>query len=499
MAWRRVLKDVVIVIPGITGSVLQKGGATIWGPSAAMIWNSVTSGGDAIRSLALQHGDSQEDDLGDDIVATSLVQDVHLVPGLWKIDGYTGLRELVKQRFTNVVIGGPSSALPANYIEFPYDWRRDNCISARKLKRTIDEALLRWRREPTMAGAKVIVLAHSMGGLIARYWLEALGGWPDCRALISFGTPFRGSPAAVDYLANGYKRLIDLSQTMRSFTSVYQLLPTYPTLRAPDGTWTTVANATFETHIDRQKARDAAAFHRAIELAQASNQIDPDYTAPGHSYRVIPVVGVSQSTRQSVTLRNGQLFPDDALPAGVSVYLESGDGTVPRYSATPLELSDDFSERFIADKHAALQSNQTVLKNVGELLVQMQSSVRPDILGGLAQPYEIPESAALDLIIDDLYLSGEPVEIRARLRDLASGKISEPVAAAPVAHIASANGLGSTVQCNLTREGDGWYGVAEALPAGLYRVTLQMDNATEHSVFPEPVRDVFAIGAAESA
>jgi triacylglycerol esterase/lipase EstA (alpha/beta hydrolase family) len=46
-----------------------------------------------------------------------------------------------------------------------------------------------------------------MGGLISRYYLEVLEGWRDCRALVTFGTPYRGAVDAVNYLANGYKQL----------------------------------------------------------------------------------------------------------------------------------------------------------------------------------------------------------------------------------------------------------------------------------------------------
>jgi triacylglycerol esterase/lipase EstA (alpha/beta hydrolase family) len=67
-----------------------------------------------------------------------------------------------------------------------------------------------------------------MGGLVARYYLEVLEGWRDCRALITFGTPYRGSANALNYLANGYKKLfLDLTEVMRSFSSIYQL-PYFP-------------------------------------------------------------------------------------------------------------------------------------------------------------------------------------------------------------------------------------------------------------------------------
>jgi hypothetical protein len=46
-------KDLVIVLPGISGSVLAKDGKEVWGASTAAIWKVVTSGGDSIRSLAI--------------------------------------------------------------------------------------------------------------------------------------------------------------------------------------------------------------------------------------------------------------------------------------------------------------------------------------------------------------------------------------------------------------------------------------------------------------
>ena len=56
-----------------------------------------------------------------------------------------------------------------------------------------------------------------MGGLVARYFIEALGGWEVTRALITFGTPYRGSVNAIDFLAHGFKKgigpfKVDLSE-----------------------------------------------------------------------------------------------------------------------------------------------------------------------------------------------------------------------------------------------------------------------------------------------
>ena len=105
-----------------------------------------------------------------------------------------------------------------NFFEFPYDWRRDNRVAARKLARLIETKLPIWRKESGAANAKVILIAHSMGGLIGRYYAaRAMEGWTSCRALISFGSPYRGAPKALDFLANGHKIAgVDLSELIRS-------------------------------------------------------------------------------------------------------------------------------------------------------------------------------------------------------------------------------------------------------------------------------------------
>jgi tetratricopeptide (TPR) repeat protein len=67
-----------------------------------------------------------------------------IIPGLYKLHGYTGIHWLFSERF-EVVAGTTDSKRPANYFEFAYDWRRCNAASARKLQRFVDERLHTWR------------------------------------------------------------------------------------------------------------------------------------------------------------------------------------------------------------------------------------------------------------------------------------------------------------------------------------------------------------------
>src|SRR5262249_20237833 len=130
-----------------------------------------------------------------DVRATKLVQGIHGVFGLGRIDGYRALAAMIRDNF-DVTPAGDDASAPANFFEFAYDWRLSNRDSAAALKALVDARLPVWRRSPKGGRhAQLILIAHSMGGLVARYFLEVLKGdnWKDCRALITFGTPHRGS------------------------------------------------------------------------------------------------------------------------------------------------------------------------------------------------------------------------------------------------------------------------------------------------------------------
>jgi hypothetical protein len=231
--------DVFVLIPGILGTVLQKDGGDVFGLTTAAAFSGLFSGGGSIRGLRLaepvwppaQPGDEEPKpvpDLGDGITPDRLAADAHLFPGLWKIDGYTKIAGYLKQRFA--LVPGES------FFEFPYDWRRDNRVAAHRLAVTA-RGWLEQRRK-SFPDAQLVLICHSMGGLVARYYLEVLGGWRNTRKLITFGTPYRGSLNAVDFVANGVRKafgLVDLTDLMCSFTSVHQLLPIYSCLDTGTG------------------------------------------------------------------------------------------------------------------------------------------------------------------------------------------------------------------------------------------------------------------------
>ena len=69
----RRLRDIVILLPGITGSVLQKEGKDLWAISGQAAWNIFTKMGAVLDNLLLKNDDPNIDDLEDGICATRLM------------------------------------------------------------------------------------------------------------------------------------------------------------------------------------------------------------------------------------------------------------------------------------------------------------------------------------------------------------------------------------------------------------------------------------------
>src|SRR5262245_12634718 len=109
---RKAMRDVIVLLPGITGSVLQKNGRYVWAVTGGSALNALLTLGDDIRELALDDDPPDVDDLGDGVTAPKVIHDIHLIPGFWKIDGYSKVTERIRSTF-DVTPG-------ENYFEFPY-------------------------------------------------------------------------------------------------------------------------------------------------------------------------------------------------------------------------------------------------------------------------------------------------------------------------------------------------------------------------------------------
>ena len=105
--------------------------------------------------------------------------------GVWVIDPifhtYDDLIETLKAN---------GYAEGANLFTMPYDWRQSNVLTAVQLENKIDEV------QQICQCDKVDLVAHSMGGLVARQYIQSDRYENDVDQLIFLGTPHLGAPKA---------------------------------------------------------------------------------------------------------------------------------------------------------------------------------------------------------------------------------------------------------------------------------------------------------------
>ena len=440
--------DLIVLIPGILGSVLSINGKDVWAPSARALSRALVTLGGSAHDLTL-HSDGST---VDGVRAARLVDDVHLIPGLWKIDGYSKIQK--------TLLNLPGVTLGENFFTFPYDWRLDNRIAAKAFAQIAPIWLSKWRKRSGNPNAKLILLGHSMGGLISRYYLECLGGWQVTKFLVTFGTPYRGSLDALHTLISGTHirvgnvELADLSPFTRSLTSVYQLLPTYACIELQKGKLVRIAEAASLPNVVKGRVSDAQAFHVEIATAVASNRKDAKYLEGG--YQIVPIVGTNQPTLQAARLSMtndveflGQ-FPGQSI---------DGDGTVPRPSATPPEFSGSNREIFVSELHASLQNSPSVLQQLSGLISGQTIDWNA---------FRAPQRS-LSLQVPTISSSRQSIEVQGTY----GGVAGKPETHVVVQDAATGTDVAS-VPC-VARLGK-LSGTIPPLPDGTYRITMTMQD-----------------------
>jgi pimeloyl-ACP methyl ester carboxylesterase len=387
--------DLAVVIPGIMGSRLVDvdSGKAIWDLRRAMgglPWRRRS----ALKSLIVS--DEERDGRSARVRPAGLMGLPFWVPVLGGFEPYGDLvRELRR-----------ASVDDAAVLEFPYDWRLGVEVNAAQLASTLHDALPRWRRHPAQVEAArrhpeerpaaIVLIGHSMGGLVAQALSTVPGGLEDVRAVITLGTPFHGSVRAMELLSHGAggpwtlsrQALRDVGRTM---PGLYDLLPSYPCVFADD-------------QLRRPEPAHIAAIGGDVGLARdtlAARARRAQAVVPGHHL----VLGSAQVTPQSVEIRGGEVFAqvhtyirhrdgsleadDIGRPRKID-YL--GDGTVylhaaqlPRVTATA-----------IAQQHGALARTPSVIDIAREVARQVDLGI---VLGGRELGLTVPASAVPNSLI----------------------------------------------------------------------------------------------------
>ena len=154
--------------------------------------------------------------------AIDLIKGQDLVPGIpfgWDSDsntptGYGAFNVNLQAQFSGSSYassqvsfdstGTPSIVFPSKQqdyllIGFPYDWRKDNLDNANLVKQVVDLVDAQYQN----TAHDIFLVAHSMGGFVARAYLETIENPSDnIKGLITLGTPHQGAPLALCAIMN---------------------------------------------------------------------------------------------------------------------------------------------------------------------------------------------------------------------------------------------------------------------------------------------------------
>jgi pimeloyl-ACP methyl ester carboxylesterase len=219
----------VIVIPGVFGSKLRDRSTRVeaWPGTARMILF------DDYRHLALDF------DPGTLAVRLDNLEAFDIADAALGHDFYGKIIETLRDfgGYARGTVGAPPQPGERRYYIYPYDWRQDNVDAARGLDRLI-EAIRHDYGDPAL---RVDIVAHSMGGLIARYYQRygtedvldgresqiTLYGTSRVRKLILLGTPNMGSASSLHAFlvgeAIGFGRIPQ--EALATLPSGYQIFP----------------------------------------------------------------------------------------------------------------------------------------------------------------------------------------------------------------------------------------------------------------------------------
>lgn len=411
----------VVVVPGVLGSrLVRPDGREVWPGSVSALLT-----GRSFRALALRPDE-----------ATSA--DARLVPrGLFdELGGHDFYRDLVRalEEFGHYRCRSPEEIdATTDCVLLAWDWRRDFVAAARRLEQVVAR-LREVRLDPDL---RFDVVAHSAGGLVARYFVR-YGGRdvlasddlppPDptghgVERLILIGTPNFGSIAAVQQAMFGKRFPLGHvgPEVLASFPGLPQLFP-HPRLDwmiETDGlpadlelfsidTWRHQRVGIFSPDTEEQGSQRhreetaGAADRRAIEaafehalargerfqraLAVPLTQSDVSYFVFGSGCRATPARCLVEREGGRLALRRRPEEIRRPLP-GVDYrarMLEPGDGSVTKSSLLGLpSLVDGRPGRpifpiaasvFVCAPHESLSSDPTFIDNLLHVLLYRGSN-----------------------------------------------------------------------------------------------------------------------------
>ena len=378
-------KNPVIIIPGILGSYLNdQTGEEVWPKIPSMVLDP--------WDLHLNKLELPEDGTP---AGNSIMIPSDIFRNILNKDFFQGLITELKNN------GYKDEGADANLFVFPYDWRWNLNLTAgddpydnlKSLNEKIEEV------KQTTGSDKVDIIAHSMGGLVAKLYIKKYGQNSVDR-FIDIGTPHLGAPKAFKILMYGdamglpvldQARVKDISQ---NFSSIYQLLPSRKYFDDADSAYKSYIVDIYD--YDNNGAKYNLDYDQSIEFMKNTgrneyllgandslhNVID-DYSPQSAGVKTYNIVGCGKPTIGKVYILNKE--KSGSYEYGLQ-YID-GDGTVPLRSAEYLPAEKTYYTS--GAEHAYLPSADGVRQLVISLLKDEQDSFNLDDYSDLSNDNSI--------------------------------------------------------------------------------------------------------------
>jgi pSer/pThr/pTyr-binding forkhead associated (FHA) protein len=280
----------VVIVPGLMGSELWRGDERIWPNLRAMFLHPEVG---ALPDVT-------------PIEARGLLQDMVIVPNLIKLDQYN--------RLSGYLVEELGYRRDVDLLEFGYDWRQD----CRRSAAGLGAAIAAWRERERAARRPVTIIAHSLGCLVARYYVERLGGKEVVDRLVLLGGPHAGVPKAVTALARGPDLLPfglfggRIRDVLKTYPSMYQILPVYDCATDDAGSsFSVLDDESWLADWQRELVRDARAFRQELGVTTSV----PTVCIFGYGLETVMGINIRRATEGWANLKLALATEgDDVIP-----------------------------------------------------------------------------------------------------------------------------------------------------------------------------------------
>jgi pimeloyl-ACP methyl ester carboxylesterase len=384
-----VKSSAIIFVPGFKGTALdrQDGSGRVWITISEAVFGTST--------LAWNHPPLSIPNAAE-LKTNGILKVVPVIPGLFAVDVYGSWIDDLRERFSST----------ARIIEFSYDWRQDPLETVNALGLLVADL-------QATGVSSITLVAHSLGGLIASYYLrygiqdvetaqETWEGARNVHKVLLAGVPFQGAMVKFRDMQKG--EVVGLNHSLldatahSSFPASYYLLPSpgapvilserlgpipnplYQAATWREERWGLFQNQSSLSERDRQSRFNfvAQALERSMKFTALIHA--PPKRFPASLRKLVNLMGEGHTTlAQAVWMRNtngGVAFDATTLESaglgGINL-TGDGDGVVTTHSASlPAAFQQAFHARTIASRstHEKLWLDRGVKPQLSHFLAE---------------------------------------------------------------------------------------------------------------------------------